>query len=221
MRTHSAWSKLPSHWIQDKYLRHFVWIGPNRSNNIAALMCLSVIAHNTDTLTGIARLTYDDFNAITSLSRTKISHGLKVLTSHGIIRRGDKSSAYSLVKYHEYSGWCKFPRKSMYDYPGNIINMFKEFKLRNIAELDAMKLLFLIAARRNEKQNITALSYKAIEEYSGISRPRIKAAISHLTSANLLYTEMATSTDHTRYYNGYRLRGIDSYKHAGTSGAIT
>jgi len=219
MKKLMPWVKFPAHWIESKGLQAFAWAGDNRSAETSALMCLVVIAHQADRATGTAKVTYDEFQVITSLSREKISDGLQLLCKRQIITRPQPNSVYELQGYHEDVGWCKLPYKEMYSQ--NKISMFHNFHLRKSAELDALKLFLLIATRRDIRQNITNISYEKIEEYSKIPKPRIKAAISHLTNEGLVYAESSASNDGTRFYHGYRLRGIDRYNHAGTSAAIT
>ena len=49
------------------------------SDNIAALMALTAIAHTADPATGVARAIYDDLYAWTELSRVKLLNGPCVL----------------------------------------------------------------------------------------------------------------------------------------------
>ena len=56
MRTRvREWVRLPSTWIEAGGLREFRW-RPGGADNVAALLALSVIAHNADD-TGTARAT--------------------------------------------------------------------------------------------------------------------------------------------------------------------
>jgi hypothetical protein len=114
-------------------------------------------------------------------------------------------------------GWCKLPAKRLYS--GERIEAFDAFRLRVIAELDAMKLYLLFAARRDNESNLANISYDKITEFSGVERSRLKKAISVLAALGLVYVEHRTST--TNDYgvaNAYRLAHLDPYVHMGTRG---
>ncbi len=55
----------------------------------------------------------------------------------------------------------------MYNTSGRII-AFETFHLRSRAEMDALKLFFLFAARRGSDTNAANISYDKTEEYTGI-----------------------------------------------------
>jgi hypothetical protein len=216
-----AWVRLPSTWINEGGLVSFKWAhGGAGADQIAALMVLTVIAHNADEASGRARLTYDDFCAHTELSRAKVSNGLRVLEHHGLIKRaGDAGqSILQLANYDPERGWAKFPAKSMYSGQARI-SAFADFRLRKVVELDALKLLFLMVARRDNRTNLANVSYPKIEEYSGILNVRIKTAISYLASQSLLHVEhIPRLNSEYGVANAYRIPGIEPYNHMGTRG---
>src|SRR5258708_1334876 len=109
-----AWVRLPSTWINERGLVSLKWAhGGAGADQIAALMILTVIAHNADQISGCARITYDNFCAHTELSRAKVSKGLTVLEQQGLIKRaGDAGqSIVQLADYNPDRGWAKFPAK--------------------------------------------------------------------------------------------------------------
>ncbi len=180
-------------------------------------MALTVIAHATDSETGTARVTYDDFCAATSLSRAKVSKGLDALERIKVVERepDDARSIYKLANYSVTGGWAKLPFKSMYS--SGTIAAFNDFRLRRIAELDALKLFFLFVARRNRNTNVANIGYEKIEEYTRIRRVRIKTAISFLASLSLVYVEHIPSTEsRLGISNAYRIVGLEPYNHMGT-----
>jgi hypothetical protein len=216
----STWVRLPSTWINERGLISFKWApGGAGADQVAALMVLTVIAHNADQASGRARITYDDFCAHTDLSRAKVSKGLTVLEHHGVIKRGGDAgqSIFQLAHYKADGGWAKFPAKSMYS--GERIRAFADFRLRKVVELDALKLLFLMVARRDNKTNLANISYPKIEEYTGILNVRIKAAISYLASQSLLHVEhIPRMSSEYGVSNAYRVVGIEPFNHFGTRG---
>jgi hypothetical protein len=176
------WVRLPTAWITDGGLATMIWkSGGDGSDNTAALMALTAIAHLADDQTGIARATYDDLCEVTGLSRVKLSNGLQILESADVLKMNPEGrSTYKLVGYDLNGGWAMFPAKSMYS--GGKIAAFEDFKLRRRTELHALKLFFLFVAYRDRNSNLTNIGYDKIEKYAGVKRERIKAAISLLAS---------------------------------------
>lgn len=216
-----AWVRLPSTWISERGLVSFKWAnGGGGADQIAGLMVLTVIAHNADQVTGRTRITYDDFCAHTELSRAKVSRGLTVLEDQGLIRRARDAgqSVFQLAHYNPDRDWAKFPAKSMYS-GDERIRAFADFRLRKVVELDALKLLFLMVERRDNKTNLANISYPKIQEYTGILNVRIKTAISLLASHSLLYVEHIPRVN-SEYgvANAYRIAGVEPFNHMGTRG---
>lgn len=214
------WTRLPSRWITSGTLAQLKWApGGEGSDNTAALMVLTAIAHVADDDSGIARATYDQLCNATGLSRAKLSKALDRLYALRIITTVpfDPRSTYRLVDYDPYEGWSKFPAKSMYS--GGRIGAFDHFGLRKPIELDALKLFFLFIARRDRKTNMANIGYEKIEENTGINRAKIKPAISFLASLSLVYVEQVPSKiNPLAYSNAYRIVGVEPYVHMGTRG---
>ncbi len=211
------WTKLPNGWIEKGGLKEFRWLHRKGANDLAGLMSLAAIAHHIDD-DGISQLTYDDFQRITGLSRAKVSAGLGVLKAHKLIEveplgRG----SYRLASYHPKSGWAKFPARGLYRHGS--IAAFEQFKLRQPAELDASKLYFLFASRRDREKNMAQIGYDKIEAYSGVGRSNIKRALSVLAAGSLVHIEhLHSAQSDNGVSNGYRLTHLDSHRHMGTSG---
>ena len=98
---------------------------------------------------------------------------------------------------------------------------FSEFKLRSEIELVALKLYFLFVARRTAATNLAVITYDKITAYTGVERDKIKPAPSLLASLSLVYVEHVKIRETNNPYglaNAYRLAGLDSYRHMGTTG---
>jgi hypothetical protein len=213
------WVRLPSNWINEGDLKSLSWKnGGTGADHIAALMALTVIAHSADSESGVARITYDRLCQATHLSRAKVSKGLDALERIKVIEREPGArSTYKLANYHADDGWAKFPFRSMYS--SGTIAAFTDFQLRRVAELDALKLFFLMVARRDRRTNIANIGYEKIEEYTNIRRVRIKTAISFMASRSLVYVERLPSmVSPEGVSNAYRVVGVEGYKHMGTQG---
>lgn len=214
----NTWVKLPTAWIEAGGLKSFRWGQGEGSAGIAGLMVLMALAHHADQQTGVVRLTYDSLMTATGLSRTKISHGLGALEERAIVVRTEsRRGEYQLVKYDPARSWGKLPARPLYRQKQIIA--FRDFHLRRVVELDALKAYLSFVARRNNKTNLALMGYYKIEEYSAIPRNRIKSAVSLLVAHGLLYVEYVAS-DVSEYgvANAYRLAHLDAYRHMGTSG---
>jgi hypothetical protein len=210
--------RLPSVWILTGGLANLKWkSGGEGADNVAALMALTAIAHGADQEIGIARATYDQLCDATGLSRAKLSNGLQLLERLEIVKPGPDRSTHQLVGFDPQKGWAKFPAKGMYS--GGSIAAFTDFRLRRVAELDAMKLFFLFIAHRDRHTNFANIGYEKIEESTDIRRLRIKTAPSLLATLSLIYVEHVPSkTNPQGISNAYRIVGVEPYNHMGTQG---
>jgi hypothetical protein len=211
------WVRLPTQWIKNEGLIRFVWGGDGvGADNIAALMAIIAIAHEADSESGVARITYEDLGGRTGLSRAKLAAGLNILRRTELIdAQTEGRSHYKLVNYG-LKGWGKLPASTMYS--SGRIRPFEEFKLRRTTELDALKLFLLFVAFRGEDINAASIGYEKMSQYSGIHANRIKAAISLLTSHEMIVVDPRPKVDAPGFIHTYRIVGIDSRRHLGTTG---
>ncbi len=218
MRKLRHWVKLPTRWIEDGGLRNFRWAHGEGGTNLAALMGLTVISHHADERSGIAQLTYDALSSMTTLSRAKLSAGLGALAERGLIEREPEGrSTYRLAGYDPERGWAQFPAKGLYR--NAAVAAFGDFRLRRPAELEALKLYFLFASRRDRRRNMAMITYAKIEEYSGVARSNIRRALSVLAANNLVHVEQVPSTiSENGFANAYRLAHLNTRSHMGTLG---
>lgn len=212
------WVRLPTRWIEAGGLREFRW-GTSGGAGIAALLTLIVIAQHADQTTGAARLTYDQLSLATGLSRATLSAALTRLRSLDLVEPAPAlgQSGYHLVGFDPNAGWGKLPARRLY--VGDTVPAFAEFKLRNVNELNALKIYLLFVARRDRETNFINLSYDGIEAYSGIDRARIKPALNVLVVQNLVHVDQVRSSSHEGgVANAYRIVHINPYQHMGTLG---
>lgn len=213
-----SWVKLPNRWIEDGGLKAFRWTRGEGANEIAALMALTVISHHIVPDTGIARLTYNAVCERASLSRAKLSAGLDVLSERKLIERGvDGRGTYHMADYDPVSGWAKFPAQGLYR--NGVVTAFSQFHLRLRSELDALKLYFLFASRRDRQTNMASITYDLIAEYSGVQRDHIRQALSLLAANALVHIEhVPSSWSENGIANAYRLAHLNTSQHMGTTG---
>lgn len=211
------WIKLPSAWIERRGLREFRWAQNRGSDNLAALMALAPISHNVDN-DGIAKLSYDQLCTVTWLSRAKLSAGLQVLADRGIIERNVAGrSTFRLAGYNPHLGWAQFPAAGLYR--DGTIFAFEHMRLRHRSELDALKLYYLFASRRDRASNVALISYDKIEDYSGVHRNSIRAALSWLAAQGLVHIDrVPSSANEDGVASAYRLAHLDTRRHMGTTG---
>lgn len=225
MKTHRfpQFVKLPSAWIEkEQGLLGFKWQDQG-SDNTAALLLLIAIAHRVDD-DGIARVTYDQLETALVISRAKVAAGLRILfAKHLLEHEPDGQSTYKLVRYGEQGvgegqGWGKLPAKALYK--DGVLRCFKDFRLRSVTELHALKIYLLFVARRDAQRNEIKLSWPKISEFSGVPADKIKAATSLLIENKLVTVD--SITDWTRWNekhsqpNLYRLAHVDPHVNRGT-----
>ena len=87
------------------------------------------------------------------------------------------------------------------------------------SELDALKLLFLIAARRDRQKNVAMMTYETIESYSGVTREQIRRGLTVLAVVGVVHVDRVRSNAGVdRIASAYRLAHVDPYRHMGTIG---
>lgn len=212
------WVKLPNRWIEDGGLHQFRWTHGQGADELAALLALAVISHHADATTGVAYLTYSRMGEVTGLSRAKLSAGLSVLEERSLIERQPAGrSSYRIEDYNPQVGWAQFPARGLYK--NGVIPTFTDLNLRHRAELDALKLYYLFASRRDRNTNKAHISYLTIEEYSGVHHDSIRRALSLLAVAGLVHVEQGSSGQYEGgVSNAYRLAHLHPRSHAGTTG---
>ncbi|WP_249693731.1 hypothetical protein [Stappia sp. WLB 29] len=210
-------TKMPIAWINDGRLKRFRW-GDEGSDNLAALMTYLAILNHMEPDTGVAHVTYDQLTTATSISRQKLSSALKLLQRREmIVPKPEGRSSIGVRDYNPTQHWAKVPARGLYR-GGEILGL-SEFRLRRRAELDAMKLYFLFAARRNRDTNMAQISYGKIEETSGIKENYIKNALTVLGANGLVHVERLQSTQsELGISNAYRLCHLHTRMHMGTAG---
>lgn len=211
------WVRLPTDWIRAEKLKQLCWKAGEGSDNLAGLMLLVAIAHHTEQDTGVTRLSYDQIEEATGISRAKIAAGLSVLEKNEILERNIGRSVHRLANYDKNRGWGKLPAKGLYI--GKRIDAFDEFNLRKKVELDAMKIYLLFVAMRSNETNLAKIGFEKISEYTGVYRNDIKHAMSFLAASGLVYVEhVPSNTNNYGIANAYRLAKLEPYRHMGTTG---
>lgn len=228
------WVRMPSYWLRsepDPLLASLHWIGPSRSDHIAALMLYMVLVHHANDQpttqfesVGWAAMTYSEISDITGLSRAKIAGGLRILAELDAIEISavGRRNLYHVNGFGEPSGWAKLPARGLYSRDLRRIPAFHALKLRSRVELHALKAYLMIVALRNNKTNYAIVSYERLGEYTGIARNDIKPALSLLVTQALIYVDQGDAAVNTfSTMNMYRPRYLDTYRHRGTVGRST
>jgi hypothetical protein len=110
--------RLPNDWIERHGLKQFSWSASGVAA-LAALMTLMVIAQHADQETGEARMTYNDLQRATGLSRTTIAGGLGILEGVLIDRKGQ--SNFTLRNFDQFRGYALMPAKPLYSTKGRVL----------------------------------------------------------------------------------------------------
>lgn len=218
-----AWAKIPTAWIrEDQQLPDLSW-GQFGSDGAAALMVLIALAirlnqSNTqrEEGTGFASsvdVSYDNLQALTELSRTKVAGGLRVLEQFGIVEttRNGRSNRYELAGISESGKWSQLPQTYLLTATEGLRG-FSRFQLRHRNELNALKLYFLFLAYRNAKGNFTALGYDKISEISGLMRGDIAQGVGLLINHELVRVAQSDADGVSgRPHNRYVIRGLGAF----------
>ncbi|PSU67282.1 hypothetical protein C9J22_19925 [Photobacterium phosphoreum] len=189
------WSKMPSKWIAESGLKLHFSSNNKVSDDIAALKIFIVLCYLSKEVNRSgsekknnvfeAKVTYDQFTVLCSLSRALVSRGLKKLKSSNLLEvSGVRTKTYTL-KNSAYSGWGKLPKRALV-HNDEKIPVMAVFLNRNLNERNALKLfLYIIASRSNSKRYVD-LSRGIIMEKTGIELNDIDAALGILCSSSLI-----------------------------------
>jgi hypothetical protein len=215
------WVRFPSARIADGLLTTLTW-SDGGADAIAALMAFIVIAHHAHQESGSARLTWTQLSDATSLSRAKLGAGLFILSEFFLIERGTEGrSTFRLSDFNPQQGWAMLPARGLYG-PSGSVTAFRDFTLRGKAELDALKVYLVLAARRTRNINATLLSYDKIHLYAGVHPTHIRRALSVLAATNLVHiSTMPSEINQFGIANMYRLAHLEPRQHPGTVGRLS
>lgn len=165
----------------------------------------------TDSL--VARLTYDDLNALTELSRDRISAGLKNLIDKKMIWCADSSSSYGLHGFGPSKRWVKLPGRALMPLHSGRFTAFTHFSLRSKHELNALKLHLYYAHARSHELAYTEATYPTIFEKTGVPERDIARANSLLLTTGILQRTRGSPISDVKQYesNKYHLTGHESF----------
>ena len=217
MKTLLSWSRMPSAWITTgSGLKRFRWEPGRGGETIAALTLYLVLVHHAEGDDGIARLSYQEFCHITGMSRDLVADGLRSLRSAGLIEPvPERRGHYEIVGFGN-APFAKVPTKPLYS-SSRELKFAHAFSRRKQAVLDALKKYFLLAAFRDNTLNAAYIGYEKISDYSGVSRGRILKALTILATSELILVDHSPSrTSKFSSARGYRLNGLENYRHAAT-----
>lgn len=225
------WARMPSYWLRDDNnlpLPSMRWSGPQKADQIAALMLYIVLVQNTNDRpnainieAGTCSMTYTQLSDVTGLSRAKVAGGLKILLNLRVISSvgTGRKSIFKITNYENSGGWGKLPAKGLYSKDLRRVDAFHTFHLRKKNELNALKVYLIVIALRDDAKNYAIVGYEKLSRYTGIHKNELKSAISLLINLNLLQVDSGNS-DINQYatMNMYRPCHLEAYKHRGTTG---
>jgi hypothetical protein len=228
VNTLKQWVQLPHQWVYAKKLTSLSW-QEHKAVGTAALLVLIPLAHRSDLAPqdadGWVKLPFAELTELTGISKPLLEPAFSLLEKLEIIQRkrpgGGKANLYritpnQLVK--EVETYAALPCRSMYSTDRRRLIPLKDFRLRSRAELDALKVFFLLVAMRDRKTNATRANYETISGYTGVHKNRIRTAISLLLNAPLIHLEELDAGDDPEMHTShlYRIVGIVPRLHAGT-----
>lgn len=219
------WKRLPSRLTNAQSLAELKWQkeGVGAANTAALMIYLAIgffAVQKDDEASGLtageAAVTYERLREFTGLSRALISSGLGLLREWNLIdtRMIGRRAVHRICHFHDRN-FMKIPCRYFYR-SGTIISPLPNLSVRSQHTLNAMKLYFLIMGRRDIRNNHTVMAYPKLEFYSGVSKAKIKKALSVLVHENLIFVDLGRRYAGDYRHNIYRVRGIDDYVNLGT-----
>lgn len=181
--------------------------GTVESDNFQAVVVAD--AHHAAT---VARLTYEDINALTGLSKKLISAGIKKLVERQLIWRVDGSGTYGILALTRGKHWAKVPGQALMSKGQTSFLPFNHFSHRSKHELNALKVYFYYAATRDRAKPYSEPSFEKIFVRTGVSERDIPRANSLLITSGLLASTRSAPTEDTKKYesNHYYMMGHSS-----------
>jgi len=195
-------SKLPTGWTRSTGgdLTSFK-AAEQAGASIAALKCLLAVSLQMDFHSRSAVVSYNDFETLTGLSRPMIAKGIRTLEEKGILAIETTHTHRYTVNEVEDKNWAKIPF--------DLLSLrLRDLGNRGAVRLAALKIYILLAARRNNNYDWTALTYEQISASTGVRRGDIRAALSELYSLGLLHADMVQSDDGKPPFRAYFIRGL-------------
>lgn len=195
-----AWAKFPTQWIlAGGRLKQIHW-KTNKGDGTAAfivLIALAILRNRRGLVTpnGLPPndptvvATYDQLQAMSSISRAKLAGGLRILLQQGIVERisPGNASVYRLSGVDVDGGWAKLPQSHLER--GGVLTALSQFTLRSACEFEALKTYLLMVAFRDGKTGYTHLGFDKIADLTGIQPNRVRRAKSFLIANDLIHAE--------------------------------
>ncbi len=159
----------------------------------------------------VSRLTYEDMNALTGLSKKLISAGIQILIAREFIWRVDGAGTYGIFGLGEGENWAKLPGLALMSKAQTSFSPFQHFFLRSKHELNALKLYFYYAVTRDRAKPYSEPSFERIFEKTGVSERDIASANSLLISSGLLARTRPVPSDDAKKFesNHYYMTGYN------------
>ena len=198
------WAKVPTAWIRyDNGLLAFKAASPGvdaAALKLYILLCLLMhpASRKQSTVTPVVRVTYDQLERKTNLSRSLVSRGLRRLVELGRISidQAGRANQYSVVGYEDGTrGWGKLPETHLLaaDYGTRLRIASVGHRAR--ADRDALKLYLALVAFRDGASGSSRLSYDKMQEYTGVPRQSIRRALNVLFEAALISRERLSESE--------------------------
>jgi DNA-binding transcriptional ArsR family regulator len=206
-----AWAKFPTAAIRNRVLSEdkLRWVN-SKGNVTAALLVwiVLVIRHNeVQRIKKVERewveITYDEFEMRLDISRSKISAGLKILLSLGVIMKEPERSRYKIYGFHGDTRFSALPESYILNN-----SILKKFKLRNRVESDALKIYLLLLDFMNGITGISKIGFDKMVEYTGVLKDRISNALSLLFELGLVILTITEDAEGSEKRGRvYKIRG--------------
>jgi hypothetical protein len=160
-------------------------------------------------------VTYSDLQRMTGFARASVGTGLDLLEGLGAISREKvgRSNVYELMGVDKPGGWCQLPQSELLRGDGTLSIKPME---RKRATLHALKVYMALLALRNQKLNVTSLSYSGIMKWTGLRRADVGAALHVLITWELIHVSEEfddANMAQERRRKRYRIKGLVAVHH--------
>jgi DNA-binding transcriptional ArsR family regulator len=219
-RAEGRWARLPNAWIYDDGLIAFSAAARQRGAAGAALKVLFAIVMRAENRRatqagpnqGSALLSYEQLIELTDLSRGMVAKGVALLRKTAVVTidaAPGRTSRYRLIGYGPGDNYGRVPKSRLYRGPSaNALKTLYDLSLRNEADVNAMKLYLFLCGSQDTASRMAMVNYDTISAKTGISRDKIRRALSVLYEHGLAHSVLVDQPNGRAPATGYRIVGL-------------
>lgn len=199
------WAKMPCSWQTDPETHRAIRKLPTGQATSALKLYLAICVRANYNqradlpTTGCARLTLDDLEALTGLSRPMVVAGLRQLRQLDIIEVLEKRPAvYHIKAYESARYWTRLPRAPLYGHPSaRHLATLAAMPIRQGVTRHALQLYLYLASIRDRNSDKATVSFAQMQQTLDLSRRAISRGISMLVAHDLIGVRSGSTSAET------------------------